>query len=81
VLWSRTTDMDDIFESSDGTVYPPEFQVAFLADPAEKYLVSITATVSGDQSGSRPVIFFNSFSFFFGSISVRVPYLAAELRQ
>lgn len=81
LMWSRTTESDHHFDSSDGTVYPPEFHVEFLADPAEIYLVSITAIVSGDQSGKQPILAFPSWSFFAGSISASVPYLAAELRQ
>ena len=80
-LWNRTTESDVDSESSDGTVWPPDFQVNFLAEPGRRYLVSITATVSGDQSGDQSIIFFPSWSEFTGCLSVKVPFLVAELRQ
>ena len=32
-LWSQTTDSDVHSDSSDGSVWPPDFQVNFLAEP------------------------------------------------
>jgi hypothetical protein len=43
--------------------------------------VSITATVSGDQSGDQSILAFPSWSVFSGCLSASVPWLVAELRQ
>jgi hypothetical protein len=76
-LWSRTTESDSNSEGSDGTVYPPDFQVNFLSEPGRRYPVSITAVVSGDQSGLQPILAFPSWSEFTGCISASVPFLDA----
>jgi hypothetical protein len=81
LLWSRTTESDVHSESTDGVAWPPDFQVNFLAEPGRRYLVSITATVSGDQSGDQSILAFPSWSVFSGCLSASVPWLVAELRQ
>src|SRR5690242_4742493 len=64
----------------DGVAWPPDFQVNFLAEPGRNYLVAITASVSGDQSGDQSIGPFPSWSVFSGCISASVPWLVAELR-
>ncbi|HTS20364.1 MAG TPA: hypothetical protein VMN79_01025 [Casimicrobiaceae bacterium] len=79
-LWNQTTESDVNSGDDDGVAWPPDFQVNFLAEPGRNYLVAITASVSGDQSGDQSIGFFPSWSLFDGCISASVPWLVAELR-
>ena len=79
-LFDQTTESDDNSGDDDGVAWPPDFQVNFLAKPGINYLVAITASVSGDQSGVKGVGPFPSWSMFSGCISASVPWLVAELR-
>jgi hypothetical protein len=80
LLFNQTTESDDNSGDDDGVAWPPDFQVNFLAKPGINYLVAITASVSGDQSGVKGVGPFPSWSMFSGCISASVPWLVAELR-
>jgi len=80
VLWNQTTESDDNSGDDDGVAWPPDFQVNFLAQPNVNYLVAITASVSGDQSGDQSIGPFPSWSMFWGCVSLSVPWLVAELR-
>jgi len=80
VLWDQTTESDVNSGDDDGVAWPPDFQVNFLAEPGRNYLVAITASVSGDQSGDQSIGPFPSWSVFSGCISASVPWLVAELR-
>jgi hypothetical protein len=79
-LFNQTTESDDNSGDDDGVAWPPDFQVNFLAQPGINYLVALTASVSGDQSGVKGVGPFPSWSMFSGCISASVPWLVAELR-
>jgi len=79
-LWDMTTKSDVHSGDDQGVAWPPDCQVNFLAESGHNYLASMTATVSGDQSGDKSILFFPSWSMFCGCISASVPWLVAELR-
>jgi hypothetical protein len=79
-LWSRTTESDVHSEESDGYAPVWDLEVNFLAEPGRKFLVSMGATVSGDQSGDQSILFFPSWSMFCGSLSGKLLWFVAELR-
>ncbi|HUH91544.1 MAG TPA: hypothetical protein VL742_00160 [Casimicrobiaceae bacterium] len=80
LLWNQTTESDVNSGDDDGVAWPPDFQVNFLAQPNINCLVAITASVSGDQSGDQSIGPFPSWSMFWGSVLLSVPWLVAELR-
>lgn len=81
VLWDHTTESDVDSGDDEGVAWPPDYQVNFLAEPGQNYLVSMSATVSGDQSGDKSILFFPSWSMFTGCISMSALWVVAELRQ
>lgn len=78
-LWSRTTKSDFHLDDPDGWLLTPDpdFQVRFMADPGQRYIVFLSATVSGDQSGEPDGFAGSSFA---AELTLKALWFDVELR-
>jgi hypothetical protein len=81
-LWNIMTE-DSVSGTGAGIIRSPQRDVSFPARPGTQYTLSITATIAGDQSGHGITIWpaFESYSYFYGRLTVSIPWLTVELRS